>query len=224
MDKNWQKLIMTHLKEKTHIGVLTGSPITDIKITLVAGRAHQKHTEGGDFREATYRAIRQGLKKAKSLLLEPYYEFEMIKQVIPGTKIKKYKKSIIDGFYNIYLENGQVIYVNPFKSLILFGEIWNSSGNSLTSSERDSWQKELNGIDGGTESLTREDRVISELKKATPENKTWNKELVKQGIKDGNDFIFKGSGSGHGVGLSQWGANGLALKGKNYNKFNGSYI
>jgi hypothetical protein len=118
------------------------------------------------------------------------YEFEMIKQVIPGTKIKKYKKSIIDGFYNIYLENGQVIYVNPFKSLILFGEIWNSSGNSLTSSERDSWQKELNGIDGGTESLTREDRVISELKKATPENKTWNKELVKQGIKDGKGGII----------------------------------
>ena len=114
------------------------------------------------------------------------FEHEMIKQVIPNTKIKKYKKSVIDGFYNIYLENGQVIYVNPFKSLILFGEIWNSSGNSLTSSERDSWQKELNGIDGGTESLTREDRVISELKKNSPENKTWNKELVKQGIKDGN--------------------------------------
>ena len=60
------------------------------------------------------------------------YEYEMIRQVIPNTKIKKYKKSIIDGFYNIYLENGQIIYVNPFKSLILFGEIWNSSGNSLT--------------------------------------------------------------------------------------------
>ena len=110
------------------------------------------------------------------------YEFEMIKQVIPNTKIKKYKKSIIDGFYNIYLENGQVIYVNPFKSLILFGEIWNSSGNSITASERDNWQKELSG---GGESVSREDRVISELKKATPENKAWNKELVKQGIKDG---------------------------------------
>ncbi len=74
------------------------------------------------------------------------YEYEMIRQVIPNTKIKKYKKSIIDGFYNIYLENGQIIYVNPFKSLILFGEIWNSSGNSLTASERDSWQKELSPI------------------------------------------------------------------------------
>lgn len=77
LDKNWQKLIMTHLKEKTHIGVLTGSPITDIKITLVAGRAHQKHTEGGDFRQATYRAVRQGLKMTKNILLEPWYEFKL---------------------------------------------------------------------------------------------------------------------------------------------------
>jgi small GTP-binding protein len=77
LDKNWQRLIMTHLQEKTHRGVLTGSPITDMKITLVAGRAHKKHTEGGDFREATYRAIRQGLKEAKSVLLEPYYEFQL---------------------------------------------------------------------------------------------------------------------------------------------------
>lgn len=68
---------MTHLKEKTHIGVLTGSPITDIKITLVAGRAHQKHTEGGDFRQATYRAVRQGLKMTKNILLEPWYEFKL---------------------------------------------------------------------------------------------------------------------------------------------------
>jgi len=77
LDKNWQRLIMTHLQEKTHKGVLTGSPITDMKITLVAGRAHKKHTEGGDFREATYRAVRHGLKQAKSILLEPYYEFQL---------------------------------------------------------------------------------------------------------------------------------------------------
>lgn len=77
LDKNWQRLIMTHLQEKTHKGVLTGSPITDIKITLVAGRAHKKHTEGGDFREATSRAVRNGLKQAKSVLLEPYYEFQL---------------------------------------------------------------------------------------------------------------------------------------------------
>ena len=73
--RNWQRLIMTHLVEKEHIGVLTGSPLTDIKITLVAGKAHLKHTEGGDFRQATYRAIRQGLMQAKSVLLEPWYDF-----------------------------------------------------------------------------------------------------------------------------------------------------
>jgi len=72
---NFQRLVLTHLKEKKHIGVLTGAEITDLKITLVAGRAHLKHTEGGDFREATYRAVRQGLKKAESILLEPVYEF-----------------------------------------------------------------------------------------------------------------------------------------------------
>ncbi|MFB5028697.1 MAG: NYN domain-containing protein [Candidatus Darwinibacter acetoxidans] len=75
--KNWQRLILTHLQEKTHVGVLTGSPITDMKITLVAGRAHKSHTAGGDFREATYRAVRQGLKEAKSVLLEPYYSFRL---------------------------------------------------------------------------------------------------------------------------------------------------
>ncbi len=75
LEKNWQRLILTHLNEKTHIGVLTGSPITDIKITLASGRAHLKHTEGGDFRQATYRAVRHGLIRAKSVLLEPYYNF-----------------------------------------------------------------------------------------------------------------------------------------------------
>ena len=77
LDKNWQRLILTHLYEKTHIGVLTGSPITDMKITLVSGKAHPKHTEGGDFRQATYRAVRQGLREAKSILLEPVYEFTL---------------------------------------------------------------------------------------------------------------------------------------------------
>ena len=74
---NWQRLILTHLEEKQHLGVLTGSPITDIKITLTAGRAHLKHTEGGDFRQATYRAVRQGLMQAESVLLEPWYEFRL---------------------------------------------------------------------------------------------------------------------------------------------------
>ncbi len=77
LDRNWQRLILTHLEEKTHVGVLTGSPITDMKITLIAGRAHLKHTEGGDFRQATYRAVRQGLRSAKSVLLEPWYNFTL---------------------------------------------------------------------------------------------------------------------------------------------------
>ena len=77
LDRNWQRLILMHLGEKQHLGVLTGSPITDMKITLAAGRAHIKHTEGGDFRQATYRAIRQGLMQAKSKLLEPYFSFRL---------------------------------------------------------------------------------------------------------------------------------------------------
>lgn len=77
LDRNWQRLILTHLAEKQHIGVLTGSEITDMKITLIAGRAHQKHTEGGDFRQATYRALRQGLRSAENVLLEPVYEFRL---------------------------------------------------------------------------------------------------------------------------------------------------
>ncbi len=77
LDKNWQRLILTHLAEKTHVGVLTGSPITDIKISLMAGRAHLKHTEGGDFRQATYRAVRHALMNSESVLLEPWYNFSL---------------------------------------------------------------------------------------------------------------------------------------------------
>ncbi|MGL5256915.1 MAG: NYN domain-containing protein, partial [Proteocatella sp.] len=77
LGKSWQRLVLAHLAEKPHKGVLTGSDITDIQITLVSGRAHNKHTEGGDFREATYRAVRQGLKEAESVLLEPYYSFQL---------------------------------------------------------------------------------------------------------------------------------------------------
>lgn len=77
LDKNWQRLILTHLEEKEYIGVLTGSPLTDVRITVVAGKAHTKHTEGGDFRQATYRAVRQGLMQAHSILLEPYYTFRL---------------------------------------------------------------------------------------------------------------------------------------------------
>ncbi|MBP0973616.1 MAG: TetM/TetW/TetO/TetS family tetracycline resistance ribosomal protection protein [Oscillospiraceae bacterium] len=77
LDRNWQRLILTHLREKQHLGVLTGAPITDMKITLTAGRAHKKHTEGGDFRQATYRAVRQGLMQAESVLLEPWMQFRL---------------------------------------------------------------------------------------------------------------------------------------------------
>ena len=77
LDRNWQRLVLTHLEEKAHRGVLTGSPITDMKISLLTGRAHLKHTEGGDFRQATYRAVRQGLRKAESILLEPWYRFRL---------------------------------------------------------------------------------------------------------------------------------------------------
>ena len=84
LDGNWQRLILTHVAEKPHLGVLTGSPITDLKITLLAGRAHLKHTEGGDFRQATYRAIRQGLMEAESMLLEPWYSFRL---EVPGAQV-----------------------------------------------------------------------------------------------------------------------------------------
>ncbi len=77
LDRNWQRLILSNLEEKIHLGVLTGSPVTDVKITLVSGKAHLKHTEGGDFRQASYRAVRQGLRSAQSVLLEPYYKYQL---------------------------------------------------------------------------------------------------------------------------------------------------
>lgn len=107
LDKNWQRLILTHLCEKEHRGVLTGAAITDLKITLMAGRAHQKHTEGGDFRQATYRAVRQGLMQAESVLLEPYYEFRM---EIPESEVGRAMMDVerMHGTCNIsYDENAQ---------------------------------------------------------------------------------------------------------------------
>lgn len=91
LELNWQRLIMTHLKEKEHLGVLTGSPITDIEIKLIAGRAHLTHTEGGDFREATYRAVRNGLMKAESIVLEPIYSFTAI---IPEASVGRFLSDI----------------------------------------------------------------------------------------------------------------------------------
>ena len=96
--------MMTHLQEIQHRGVLTGSPITDMKLTLVTGKAHLKHTEGGDFREATYRAIRQGLKRTKSVLLEPYYQFEMIIDTDVSSKVI-YDLDTFHGDYQISYEN-----------------------------------------------------------------------------------------------------------------------
>ena len=101
---NFQNLVMTHLQEIQHRGVLTGSPITDMKLTLVTGKAHLKHTEGGDFREATYRAIRQGLKRTKSVLLEPYYQFEMIVDTDVSSKVI-FDLDTFHGDYQISYEN-----------------------------------------------------------------------------------------------------------------------
>ncbi len=101
--RNWQRLIMTHVEEKEHKGVLTGSPLTDVKITLIAGKAHLKHTEGGDFRQATYRAIRQGLMQAKSVLLEPCYEFRlevptaMVGRAMTDLEVMHGDFSLVDG-------------------------------------------------------------------------------------------------------------------------------
>ena len=107
LSKSWQRLILTHLKEKEHKGVLTGSPITDMKITLVSGKAHNKHTEGGDFREATYRAVRQGLKEAESILLEPYYEFYLeLPEKIVGRAMTDIEK--MHGTFEISQSNGDM--------------------------------------------------------------------------------------------------------------------
>lgn len=99
LDKHWQRLILTHLEEKEHLGVLAGFPITDMKVTLLAGKAHQKHTEGGDFRQATYRALRQGLKTARCQLLEPYYQFRL---EVPSAYLSK-------AIYDIESMNGEFV-------------------------------------------------------------------------------------------------------------------
>lgn len=110
---NWQHLIMTHMQEYEHKGVLTGSPITDMKITLIAGKGHTKHTEGGDFRQATYRAIRQGLKKAESILLEPYYQFEL---TLPTELMSK-------ALYDLETKNANVeIQDNLNKTMTIHGK------------------------------------------------------------------------------------------------------
>ena len=106
LDRNWQRLILTHLEEKEHKGVLIGAPITDINITLKAGRAHLKHTEGGDFRQATYRAVRQGLKQAQSILLEPYYEYRL---EVPADMIGRAMSDIqrMSGEFELPVQEGE---------------------------------------------------------------------------------------------------------------------
>ena len=107
LDLNWQRLILTHLEEKEHCGVLTGSAITDMHITLTIGKAHQKHTEGGDFRQATYRAVRQGLKKAESILLEPYYSYRL---EVPADMVGRAMTDIqrMSGSFDTPLQDGEI--------------------------------------------------------------------------------------------------------------------
>lgn len=125
LSRNWQRLIMTHLAEKEHKGVLTGSPITDIHFTLVAGKAHLKHTEGGDFREATYRAIRQGLKKAESVLLEPYYNFTL---KIPSENIGRAMTDIdqMSGNINQPETEGEMSVITGFAPAATIGDYINT--------------------------------------------------------------------------------------------------
>lgn len=132
LDKNWQRLVLTHLEEKVHRGVLTGAPITDMTITLLTGRSHLKHTEGGDFRQATYRAVRQGLKKAKSCLLEPYYEFRL---EVPGENIGRAMSDI------------QKMYGN-FAAPELDGEMSVLTGSAPVSAMR-GYQREVNAYTRG---------------------------------------------------------------------------
>lgn len=127
LDKNWQRLILTHLEEKEHLGVLTGSPITDMLITIVAGRAHTKHTEGGDFRQATYRALRQGLCKAQSVLLEPVYAFRlelpagMIGRAMTDIQTKQgdFEPPVIEGEYAILTGTVPVSEMSGYQTELL---------------------------------------------------------------------------------------------------------
>ena len=107
LDRNWQRLVLTHLEEKEHRGVLTGAPITDMKITLLTGRSHLKHTEGGDFRQATYRAVRQGLMQAHSILLEPWYAFRLeVPEKLVGRAMTDIEK--MNGSFNAPFTEGDM--------------------------------------------------------------------------------------------------------------------
>ncbi len=117
LDKNWQRLILTHLQERTHRGVLTGAALTDVKITVIAGRAHQKHTEGGDFRKATYRAVRQGLMEAESRLLEPFYNFRL---EIPATQVGRAMTDIekMNGRFDAPVMEGELCILTGYGPVV----------------------------------------------------------------------------------------------------------
>lgn len=181
LDKNWQRLIISHLKEKTHIGVLTGSPITDMKITLVSGRAHAKHTEGGDFRQATYRAVRHGLKCAESILLEPWYSF----------KIELPSENTGRALSDIQQMNGS------FKTPASDGELTVISGSAPIASIRD-YQNEIKAYTRGKgkiylsfkgyEPCVNSERVIDEI--------GYNSDSDTENTADS---VFCSHGSGHVV-------------------------
>jgi len=123
LDRNWQRLTLTHLMEKPHLGVLTGSPITDMRLTLTAGRAHLKHTEGGDFRQATYRAVRQGLMGAESILLEPWYDFRL---EIPGENLGRAISDIqqMDGRFDPPETVGDTALLTGSAPVSAMGDYW----------------------------------------------------------------------------------------------------
>lgn len=137
LDKNWQRLIFTHLEERTHIGVLTGAPLTDVKVTLLTGRAHNKHTEGGDFRQATYRALRQGLMQAKCVLLEPVFSFTL---ELPTEQLGR-------AMSDIQRMHGS--FDNP----VTEGEVSILMGSAPVATFRD-YQREVNGYTRGHGRLT----------------------------------------------------------------------
>ena len=132
LDRNYQRLILTHLEEREHKGVLTGSALTDVRITLLSGKAHKKHTEGGDFRQATYRAVRQGLRKAESVLLEPYYEFRMELPLENVGKAMTDIKRMSGEFEGPETENGMAVLKG-----------------SVPAAEMNGYQKEFTAYTGG---------------------------------------------------------------------------
>ena len=123
LDRNWQRLILTHLMEKPHLGVLTGAPITDMKITLIAGRAHLKHTEGGDFRQATYRAVRQGLMRAESVLLEPWYRFRL---EVPAENLGRAMSDLTNmgGDFSAPANDGETAVLEGSVPVSALGDYW----------------------------------------------------------------------------------------------------